>query len=58
MFHRSADREASRLEAIRASVGLADAPAYHDGAAASLRVLGASDEELMIAMLDDPVEGH
>jgi len=58
MFHRSADREASRLEAIRAIVGLADDPEYHDVAAASLRVLGASDEELMIAMLDDPVEGH
>ena len=58
IFHRSADREASRLEAIRAIVGLADDPEFHEVATASLRVLGASEEELMVAMLDDPIQEH
>jgi hypothetical protein len=56
IFHRSADREASRLEAIRAIVGLADDPEVYDVAAASLRVLGASEEEIMVAMIDFPMK--
>ena len=53
IFHPSPDLKASRLVAIRTIVGLAyDAEIY---AATSLRVLGASEAELMVAMLDDPM---
>ncbi len=54
IFHTSADREASRLVAIRAIVGLAYDAEIYDVATEALLVLGASEAELMVAMLDDP----
>jgi len=47
----SADREASRLVAIRVIIDLADHHDVHDVVAEALLVLGASREELTAAML-------
>ena len=51
LFNVSADRQASRLVAIRAIVALADDDEVHDVVAEALLVLGASREELTAAML-------
>ena len=58
VFDASADRQASRLAAIRAIVGLATDAEIYEVAAVALRVLGASEEEIMVAMFDDPTGNH
>jgi hypothetical protein len=48
----TADREATRLAAIRAIVGLAGDAEDHEVATEALMVLGASEHEIVAATLD------
>jgi hypothetical protein len=53
LWHPSVRREAARLVAIRAIVEMADTGEDHDVVAEALGILGASAEEIFVAMLGE-----